>query len=504
MSYSAQNLHPVAMLLSAQSAVRRWLSTFAFFGVASIANGLDLGDLFLLIMAVLIVVLGSAVQGFLAWRATRYWVDAGAFHLKQGVVSKSERSIPLDHIQSVDIVQGLLQRVFGVVEVRIETAGGGGGGRPGAADAALPAVSRAAASELQRALSAGRQAAQGAMSEAVEVPAGPKVIRRLGVGQLLLAGATSGQIGVVLPLLATFSQIFDDLLPVNVLEQVAESELPRSPAAILLGLVVLAVTAWLISISGTVLAYGGFTLSRDGESLRIRRGLLETREVTIPIRRLQAIRIVESVLRQPFGMATLQMDSAGYGANSGVSTTLFPMLPRRDVRTLLEAAAPEFAVDPELQPLPRRAARRYVVMQVLSVLFPAGILVALGVLPGLLGRTSGLLARLSPVFLVAAAGLIIASAIYGWAKYKGAGYALVSDCLVLRTRGFTRTTVIAPRRRLQSRSVTQNPFQKRAGLATFGVRVASGGGGTEYELPHVDAEAVGTLLARLGPAPRVA
>ena len=53
------------------------------------------------------------------------------------------------------------------------------------------------------------------------------------------------------------------------------------------------------------------------------------------------------------------MESAGYGEDSGVSTTLFPLLPRDEVEDLA-GAAPEFAGAPAVEPLPRRALRRYV------------------------------------------------------------------------------------------------------------------------------------------------
>src|SRR5919112_535337 len=79
-------------------------------------------------VAMLIGAVLASLWGFLAWRATTYEVTANSFRLRQGVVQKSERTIPLEHVQSVDTVQGIIQRLFGVYEVRIETAGGGEGG----------------------------------------------------------------------------------------------------------------------------------------------------------------------------------------------------------------------------------------------------------------------------------------------------------------------------------------------------------------------------------------
>ena len=71
---------------------------------------------------------------------------------------------------------------------------------------------------------------------------------------------------------------------------------------------------------------------------------------------------------------------------------------------------------------------------------------------------------------------------------------------MVRSRALARVTVVAPRRRLQSRSVLQNPLQRRLRLATFGTEVASGGGGSALEVTDLgfdDARyLVGALSAR--------
>src|SRR5215216_4066499 len=350
MSSEVYRLHPAAMLIAAIKTVRRWIGAAAIPAIAAIAGG-GWEMMTLIFTVVFVIVAGSALWGFLSWRATTYEVSGGAFHLRHGVLQKNERTIPLEHVQSVDTVQGIIQRLFGVVEVRVETAGGGAN-EP---DASLSALDRGAAEALRREIEGFRR------EDAVdEEQAGPSVLRRLGTRELLLAGATSGQIGVALSLIAVVSQLFDNFLSEGIAQRLLETFAPRSVTTALLYVLILGLFAWLLAIGGTVLAYTGFTLSRDGNFLYIRRGLLERREATIPLARIQAVRIVEGLLRQPFGLASLRVESAGYGEDAGVSTTLFPLLPRKEVQALLRGAAPEFAFDATLMPLPRRALRRYI------------------------------------------------------------------------------------------------------------------------------------------------
>jgi putative membrane protein len=479
MSSEPRHLHPAAMLIDAIKTVRRSLSAFVIPGIAFLmSRGFDAGTIALVLLGALVVAVLAAFWGFLSWRATIYEVAGGVFRLRWGVVQKNERAIPLDHIQSVDTVQGIIQRLFNVVELRIETAGGGAS-EP---DASLAALDRAVAEALRREIAGSRR-------EPVETEtSGPAVVRKLETRDLLLAGATSGQIGVALSLIAVASQLFDNFLSQNLAQRLLETFAPRSVTTALLYVFILGLFAWLLAIGGTVLAYTGFTLSRDGDFLYIRRGLLERREATIPLARIQAVHIMEGLLRQPFGLASLRVESAGYGQDAGVSTTLFPLLPRKEVHGLLLEAAPEFAVAPPLNALPRRALRRYVfrsTLPFLVLIFAAALL-------------STLVFDLA-AWVFAALLLLLPAALFGWLRYRDAGWALEEDRLVVRSRFLGRTTAIAPRRRLQSRATLRSPFQRRVRLATFEAQVASGGGGAELRVTDLGADAADALIENLGP-----
>jgi putative membrane protein len=483
MSSEPRRLHPAAMLIDAVKSIRRSLSAFVIPGVAFLASrGFDARTFALVLLGALVMAVLGAVWGFLSWRATTYEVAGGAFRLRHGVVQKNERTIPLDHVQSVDTVQGVIQRLFGVVEIRVETAGGGAS-EP---DASLAALGRADAEALRREIEGSRRAP-------VEAEEGPALLRQLGTRELLVAGATSGQIGVALSLVAVASQLFDNVLSEDLARRLLEALAPRTVTAALLLVLALGLLAWILAIGGTILAYAGFTLSRDGEFLYIRRGLLERREATIPLARIQAVRVVEGLLRQPFGLTSLRVESAGYGEDAGVSTTLFPLLPRKETQALLLDAAPEFAVAPPLNPLPRRALRRYVLRATVPVL----ILLAAG------GLASFLVFEFAPWGLAVLLLLLPAAVLYGWLRYKDAGWALERNRLVVRSRLLTRTTAVAPRRRLQWRATVRSPLQRRVRLATFSAQVASGGGGKELRVTDLGAEAAETLVYELRPGARL-
>src|ERR687884_1808743 len=123
---SEKRLHPVAMLLGAIRTLRRWISGLVFPGVVLlVSQGFSLWTVTLFLLGLIVVAALAALWGFLSWRGATYTFTGNSFRLRQGVFQKNERTIPLEHVQSVDTVQGVIQRVFGGYEVRIETAGGG-------------------------------------------------------------------------------------------------------------------------------------------------------------------------------------------------------------------------------------------------------------------------------------------------------------------------------------------------------------------------------------------
>jgi putative membrane protein len=474
---SERHLHPVAMLIGAIRTLRRWIGGLVFPGIVLLmSQGFSLRTVVLFLFGILVVATLAALWGFLSWRATTYAVSGNAFRLKRGVLQKSERTIPLDHVQSVDTVQGVIQRAFDVVEVRIETAGGG----TSEPDASLSALDRPAAHALRREIEGSRKAQTG-------VTPGPAVLRELSTRELFVAGATSGQIGVAFSVLAVGSQFFDNFLSDDFVRRLVETLAPNWLMVLLIFVPVGLLLAWFLAIAGTVLAYTGFTLSREGDFLYIKRGLLERREATIPLARIQAIRISEGVLRQPFGLAAVRVESAGYGEDAGVSTMLFPLLPRHEAQEFLSQATPEFAVNPALRPLPRRALGRYIFRAVFGYLILALAAALVSFL--VFGSAVGFLA----LFLVPPAAL------YGWLAYRDAGWAFEQDRLVVRYRSLGRKTAIAPRRRLQSREVLRSPFQRRVRLATFLAEVASGSGGSSLRVTDLDAGAAESLVGDLGP-----
>ena len=250
---------------------------------------------------------------------------------------------------------------------------------------------------------------------------------------------------------------------------------------------VFAWVSWLFSIVATIVTYGGFTVRRRDDHLVIDYGLLDRKRQSIPVKRLQSIRIVEGVLRQPFGYSEVRFDSAGLGGVLGESGMLYPMIHRSQMLPFLREACPELIVAgiPAIDNrVPRRALGRYVVAEtawlviVTAIAFGAARYWSLGPewWPSL-----GLLALPFAAWL-------------GYQCWADAGWGMEQGLFSLRSRSIARVTVVTTARRLQYRKLESNVLQRRADLVTFSTAVPSGATGVSMSLQHLD-RAQGHALA---------
>jgi putative membrane protein len=106
----------------------------------------------------------------------------------------------------------------------------------------------------------------------------------------------------------------------------------------------------------------GFTVAESPDGLRIRRGLLGTVAETIPLRRVQAVRMVEPAAWRPLGWCRLEIDVAGspgrdHADGSGrMRKTLLPVGHREPAWELIRLVIG--SGPPRLSRPPRRARRK--------------------------------------------------------------------------------------------------------------------------------------------------
>lgn len=421
---------------------------------------------------VVLLVIPSVLWGIAGYLRFRYQVTGTSLVLDSGVWRREHRVIPLARIQNIDLKRSVLQRMLGVAELHVETAGGE------SSEAALSVLGIQEAEALRAQLLALR-----AGLEDVEAPARTQVAK-LSTRDLLLAGATANETGVLAAVLIGAVEVayeFDLPLPgldwrALIFDQ-SMNELVRGGAVLVVALMLL---GWIFSVLGAVLNYSGFSLERGEQELHKRYGSLVRREATVPLERVQVVRIEESLLRRPLGLAALKIETAatapGKGQHRGVEAFL-PLAQAKDAGRLVSEVFPGLDYDAlEFQPVDpwarRHAFWRYA--------FALGV-VAVG-LAAFVGPEGWWVVALLP-------------GAYGAAHlhYRSLGYAVAEGFVAARGGWFNRITWLIPVSKIQTLHAGATIVQRRHGLSSLIVDTAAGGA----RVPDLPEPAVRTLLEQL-------
>ncbi|MEU2230013.1 PH domain-containing protein [Streptomyces vietnamensis] len=433
--------------------------------VAGLSGGRPLWQAvaWVLVGAALLVLAGTAAD-WVRLRRTRYRVGPERVDLHTGLLLLKHRSLARERIRSVDLTANPLQRVLGLVKVRIGT----GESTGGESSLELDLVTRTEGERLRRELLARATDPEEPGHDGTLATVDPRWIRYAPVS--FLAPALGGAaIGAVLQV----SEWFD--AQAEVIDWIGNRFQDTSLTWTVVDLVLLATAV------GTVGALGLWTemwwnyrLEREpGGTLRVRRGLFTARSVTLEERRLRGIELVEPLGVRLFGAARVDAVATGLAQDDDDKhadlKNLLPAAPRERAERVaaLVLREPEPPTGAPLAAHPRAARTRRLRWALWSVLGPVAVLALLGQLltPVLLYVAAGCALVLGPV-----AGLLALDA------YRALGHGVSGGHLVTRSGTVRRTTVALQRSGVIGWTVKQSYFQRRAGVLTVTATTAAGEG----------------------------
>lgn len=421
------------------------------------------------------------ITGIIKWKRYTYWFEDNELRIEYGLFVKKKRYIPFDRIQSLDYTEGVLHRPLNLVRVSVETAGGASG----KAEAELTAITKDAAEVIEREMAEAKRKkvldgeGEGEVFDVIEEIPLPRKVFQMSGKDLLVLATTSGGIGLIISGVLVFLSQFADVLP---LERIyGELSIFITSGIFLIAFIVFIVLfiIWGISVGMTFLAYYGFTVQLEDEDIVITRGLLERKRVTVPLNRVQSVRVVENPFRQLFGYASVVIDSAGGGmAKEGARINLLPLVKKKCARNPLEELFPELVLESPTRKLPPRSKGFYYRIH-FAWMIPAIVACSYYLWP------YGLFSLL----------IIPAILSLGVWRQRSAAYEMVDNQLTMRFREINLQTVYVMKKRIQSMEVKQNYFHRKNDVATVSAAIKSGMIAFNAKVKHMDVKEAEMILA---------
>jgi putative membrane protein len=296
----------------------------------------------------LLVALAAGVAGFMSWYFTRFVIDEEELRIETGAVFRNSRRVAFERLQSIDVIQPLAARMFGLAELRLEVGGTD-------ATVKLRYLSRANATLLRDYLLA---RAHGEKTSRAAVGQGP------GASALTDLGTTDTPLVTVPPHRLVGGLLLSTDWLLTAVATVVGLVVAASYGA--LGYALPALAPLLIGsvtlVSRRVIGMFHFTLAQSPRGLRVTRGLTSLTSQSVPVDRIQGVRVSQSILWRPAGWFRVDVDIFGYGTSSdennenGATSVLLPVATLEEVRLALREVLPGVDLDAvTLHPSPRRA-----------------------------------------------------------------------------------------------------------------------------------------------------
>jgi putative membrane protein len=505
-------LHPVSLIFDLLAHARSYLLPIVF-GLLGAANG---NATWLIVSAVLFVpaVASSVIRYF----TLKYRIKGNYLVVDQGLLFRKTRTIPVDRIQNIDLTQNVLHRIFGVAEVKIETASGS------EAEATLRVLSLEEVESLRsiifqtkshdctnstpsrNELSSNESAQFGHVFEGNEwgpAPAydgpnedhriegdlsfGPqrefnqnenhpsqaRIVWQIPLMDLAQAGLASNR-GLILVGIAFGAAFqFGENSYQSIYEWVSRI-LPESTGSLAyyLNLAAMVVAALvllrLMGIGWYILRFYDYRLTQRGDDLRIACGLFTKVSATIPRNRIQFVSVQQNLIMRWMRLATIRIETAGGAidssnpAESVAKSWFMPVIPIDDVPQIIRLLRPGLDWNEQqfgYRGLSNRAASRFTRLAIIQSIGVAAI-------AGYFYWPWGVLA-----------GFLVLPLFIFWARKKAASrkYARTENAVIYRSGILERKTSVTFFEKIQAVTCEQNPFDRRWAMATLAIDTAAAG-----------------------------
>ena len=400
-----------------------------------------------------------------------FHLEADQLHVRKGVLVRDKVNIPLDRIQAVHVEQNLLQRLFKVCGLKIDTAGSAG------SELTIHALPWDDAHALRGRLLQSTQDEEVEPSEAQQASdtSEPNLVVGLDTPTLLKVGLSQNhlsKIGFAIGGLLTFQGIAWEV--VSELWQRVPSLyrtvlLFLSPLILVLSPVVIAAVSVLISVATSVVKHWKLRVWVEADedpakrALHLTQGLLNRQSMQVPLHKVQWVMWENTWIRRQFGFDTLhirQASAGGGGPTVGGLKLTIPAVdggPTREFEGLMFHSWPERDLV-TLRPMPYAFWMRWFK----RVLLWAPLALAAGIALGW------------PAGMVALGGCAVWTGFWTRAWHRGT-WATTDGRHVSVHRGWLfRRRVMVDWTKLQAVQFTQNRIQARRGVAHLTFHTASG------------------------------
>ncbi|MCG8484480.1 MAG: PH domain-containing protein, partial [Clostridia bacterium] len=365
------------------------------------------------------------------------------FH--KGIIHKVTRNIPLDKINTIDLSQNLLNQLFHLSRVKIDTESISDIGSE-----IILLLKTDRAKTLQEALLKKSVSQEGSIEKGNTYSVSPMELIRYSLlsnglmETIFVLFALHEHISSIANLIGLNSDTYFDNILVTI---------NRLLAFVGISLVM----GFLIVLLRNIIRYTGFKVQIEPDTLQISYGLFEKKKFSLKRQKIKGIHIKQSLLMQWFHKYSIEVESIGYGDEGDEKAVLYPYCNEELKKQIINELLPEIHHKNEsIHGPPKKSLIHFIFFKVLAASIAAFMIAFI----------IGLIWLGIP--------LIIAAGAYGYMAYKNAAMGIENGLVYMSRGGFTKKQSYIYGHYIQSIGQSYNCFQKKRGICSYSVIIWGG------------------------------
>ena len=420
-----------------------------------------------IIYAVIVLSIFSMGIAIIAYFRFYFYISDNELVVEKGVLQRKKTSIPFDRIQTINLEQNIIHKMFSVVKLEIDTAG------TSKNEFEFDALKQDMAEDLRNQIMAWKKKQKKSIiaEEASDVNEEYKPILKIDILRLFKIGITENHIKSGVLIIVFFFWIWENLSQAGIdVNEYSETYPMRLASSIILILAILFVVVSLtISLIRTVLLYFDLSFMRSEDGFRVESGLLTRRNLTAKDHKIQMLTVNDNLLKKLLGFKVITLKQA---SSVEVGKKLSISIPGCDdlhVQSVLDSL---YGLE-VFQPMDISSVHiKYFIRRATYTVIASTVIFVLGWYIEI------------PWMMTLSVIMCIYIIVTGWIKYKKAGYGINAEMLRINGGIFGDRSVFFPLYKIQAVELSQNIYQRRHGLASVDIFTASGG----ESIPYIELE----------------
>lgn len=380
----------------------------------------------------------------LHWSKTIYAFKEHVIIYQKGILSVKTREIPLDKINTIDISQGIFERLFNLSRVKIDTESA----KTLESEMAL-LLTKEKALEMREKLLKHKQ-----VSPHQEDKKTKEGHFHLSFKHLILYSFISSSIFQSFVIIWALYNLLDDiesLTSFNGFKYITQIQF--SVYIVVLSLLGIFMMGLVLSLIKNCLKYSLFHVYTEDGKLHISHGLIHKKNYSFDIHKVKGVHIRQKLPMQLTKRCSIEIESMGYGDEAGERAILFPFCTIKESQKIIRDLLPEFQFQQDVDKAFPMVYARFIIKKLVITVLIASV-VSYYVPYGFLS------------FI-----LVLVAWLVGHMQYHNTTIAMSDTLVYMSYNGFSKKQSIIKINAIQSMKMSTTFFQKRKNICNYTINI---------------------------------